>query len=213
MSRIRKHRRTKSEAREAPPKKSMSKQMIMTIILGSVMVLSVFGIMFSSYNSGNEKERYGDHVFKRSTNGWVTEINGQKAEFTYLPKDLENMNISTAAADKLRGAKVVYITFNPHARHVDKFELMRFELGNTLVQVAGMYALAAISENNSAYTQPIVTCENATAALPVISIMEGNETDARVEGECIILESDDYSTRALKDKFLYDLLEIKNEQK
>ena len=48
MSRIKKHKLKKSMERHAPKKPFMSKKMLWTIIIGGLMVASVFGIMFSS---------------------------------------------------------------------------------------------------------------------------------------------------------------------
>ncbi|MBN1543842.1 hypothetical protein JW898_00090 [Candidatus Woesearchaeota archaeon] len=208
MSRIRKHRLKKALIRQEQPKKKMSKQMLMTMIIGGLMVLSVFGIMFSSYNSGNEKVTYGDHIFKQTSKGWTTEIGGRKAEFSYLPGDIEGLEISKEITDRLKSSKVVYITFNPNTKSVQNFELMRFELGNAMSQLGGVYAMAGVSEENEKYTQPLVDCRNATATLPVISITEGNETRAYLDGECIVLESDEYASGVLKDRVLYAMLGI-----
>ncbi|MBU2561320.1 MAG: hypothetical protein KKD17_03405 [Nanoarchaeota archaeon] len=208
MSRIRKHRVKKALIRHEQPKKKMSKKMLMTIIIGGLMVLSVFGIMFSSYNSGNEKVEYGEYTFQRTAKGWTTEIGGKKAEFSYLPEDIEELEISKEVADKLKASKVVYITFNPNTKSVQKFELMRFELGNAMSQLRGVYTMAGVSEENEKYNQPLVDCSNATATVPVISITEGNETKAYLDGECIVLESDEYAAGVLKDRVLYALLGI-----
>jgi hypothetical protein len=213
MSRIKRHKLSRSEqaAARAPEKKKMSKQMLWTIILGGVMLLSTFGIMFSSYNQGTEKVKYGEYTFKRSSTGWTAEINKQKIQFSYLPADLENVNVSSEVSEKLLGSKVIYITFNPNTKHVADLELMRFELANSLSQLFGIYAMAGITENSTLYKQPIVSCENATATTPVVSIVEADKTDTRVEGDCMVLETDQYSVMALKDKLLYNMLGIKQE--
>jgi hypothetical protein len=211
MSRIKKHKIRKAEPAQAPEKKKMSKQMLWTIILGGVMLLSTFGIMFSSYNEGTDKVRYGGYTFKRSSTGWTAEINGKDIQFSYLPADLEKMNISSEVTEKLLGSKVIYMTFNPNTRHVAEFELMRFELAENLANLFGIYAMAGITENSTAYSQPIVDCGNATATLPVVSIADANETDSRVEGDCVVLETDQHSAMALKDKLVYEMLGISQE--
>jgi hypothetical protein len=208
MSRIKKHKLSRHIEKEEPKKSKMSKQMIWTIILGGTMVLSVFGIMFSSYNSGNEKARYGDYKFRQSSGGWVTEINGNEAEFNYLPQDLEKLNLSDDVKERLLGSKVVYITFNPNTKSVDMFELMRFELGMKLGEIGGVYAMQGVAEENENYMQPLVDCGNATSSVPVISLVEGNETMAYLDGDCIVVESDRYSAPAMKDVVLYTMLGI-----
>jgi hypothetical protein len=208
MSRIKRHQLRKSGQHTAPKKKKMSKQMIWTIIIGGLMVASVFGIMFSSYNSGSEQEIYGDYTFKRTGSGWATEIAGQKVEFAYLPQDLEELTIDQGVVETLAASKVVYITFDPNSTNVQKLELMRFELGNAFMQLFDMYAMPGITQESELYNQPIVDCSNATAVLPVVSIVETNETTARVEGGCVLLETEEYAALALKDRILYGMLGI-----
>lgn len=208
MSRIKRHRLSKRIDKEQPKKSKISKQLIWTIILGATMIISMFGIMLSSFNSGEDKARYGDYKFQRSTSGWVTEINKQDVEFNYLPQDIENLNLSTEVKDKLLGIKVLYITFNPNTKNVDMFELMRFEIGLKLSEVGGVYAMQGVSEPNENYKQPLVECKNATATVPVVSLVEGNETKAYLDGDCVIVESDRYSAPAMKDVILYTMFGI-----
>jgi hypothetical protein len=208
MSRIKRHKLKKSVVREAPKKKGLSKKAILTFIIGGVMILSVFGIMFSSYNSGIEEVEYGDYEFQRTNTGWKTDIDGKKAEFSYLPSDIEEFNMSTEVVDKILDSKVVYITFDPNATIIEEFELMRFELGTSLTQLFGIYSMAGVAKESEEYTLPLVSCENATAELPVISLTEANETNALVDGDCVIIEVNEYSAAALKDRLLYAMLGI-----
>ncbi|MFH1669698.1 MAG: hypothetical protein ABIA62_07265, partial [Candidatus Woesearchaeota archaeon] len=88
MSRIKRHK-IRTLRHNKQKNERMSKQAIITILLGGLMILSVFGIMFSGYNSGETSDEYDGHDFKRTQLGWYTEINDQRVEFTYLPQDLE----------------------------------------------------------------------------------------------------------------------------
>jgi len=208
MSRIKRHKISKAESGKAKKKDGLSKSAIITLIIGGVMLLSTFGIMFSSYNSGTESVKYGDYMFKKTTAGWQTNINGKEVVFGYHPIDLEKLNISKEVTQRMLGAKVVYVTFNPNSKHVDKYELARYELGNSLAELFTVYAMPGITEANSTYKQPIVTCLNATSSIPVIDIVEGNETKASVEANCITLQADEYTIIALKDRLLYSMLGI-----
>ncbi len=216
MSRITKHKLNKSVARYEPKKSRMSKKMIWTLILGGLMVASVFGIMFSSYNSGNDKLKYGEYKFekavKRLPSGmtqeiWTVDIDGKKAEFSYFPGDLEEFELDPAIGDLLARSKVVYLTFDPSTKNVGKFELMRLEMAESLADF-GKYPVPGIIEEHEQYSQPIVDCGNATEMVPVVSLVEGNETNARLEGGCIVLEANEYSTTALKDRVIYSMLGI-----
>ncbi|MBW2965217.1 hypothetical protein KY363_07205 [Candidatus Woesearchaeota archaeon] len=205
MSRIKKHKIKRSIERAPPKKPFLSKQAIWTIILGGLMVASVFGIMFSGYNSGSSKEVFGDYTFQQTTTGWVTDINGKPVTFTYLPSDL-NIIIGKDVSDALLQSRAFYITFNPNAKSVEQLELLRYNLGTTLQDVFGKYSLAGISEPNELYTQPIVDCLNATQAMPVINIIEANSTAFSLESDCITIEVPEYSTAAIRDSIVYSLL-------
>jgi hypothetical protein len=211
MSRVKRHKLKKSVVKHTPKKEKVSKKMIWTLIIGGLMIASVFGIMFSSYNSDREQLDYGDYRFQRTSSGWSIDVNSQRVDFTYFPADLEDMNISREVADKIMESKVVYITFNPNIKRVQNFELMRYELANVFGQALGIYAMPGITEENDDYAQPVVNCENATAILPVIRIVAKNETEATtayLDGDCIVLKADEYSTMLLKDRLLYGMLGI-----
>lgn len=216
MSRITKHKLKKSVSKHEPKKPLMSKKMLWTIIIGVLMVASVFGIMFSGYSSGREELKYGEYEFERVVRklpsgilkeSWAVDIDGKKAEFSYFPSDLEEFELDPAIGNVLAQSKVLYLTFNPNTKSVGKFELMRLELAESLSGL-GKYPMPGITSQNEAYSQPIVDCANATQAMPVLSLVEANETSARMEGSCIILEANEYSTTALKDRVLYSMLGI-----
>ena len=208
MSRITKHKLKKSVERRTPKKSIMSKKMLWTLIIGGLMVASVFGIMFSSYNSAREEMTFGDYEFVQTRTGWATEINGRMHEFSYLPSDVEELNISEDVSERLKDLKVVYITFNPNSDMVQQMELMRFELGRAFAEIFGIYSMPGITEENEQYNQTLITCENATVSTPVINIVEANLTNAYVGGNCIVLEPNEYSAMALKDWVLYSMLGI-----
>jgi len=209
MTRIKRHRVSKQLAKKEPEKKGISKQAIWTIILGSIMVFSVFGIMFSGYDSASDAYSYNDYNFKRTSLGWTTEVDGKDIEFNYLPMELENLNISKSASDRLLGAKVIYITFDPESRNVQKLELARFQLAMSLDQLFGTYSMAGVTKESEIYKQPVIDCNNATATVPVLTLADSNETSTvDIEGDCIILKADKDSIIAIKDRFLYQMLGI-----
>jgi hypothetical protein len=207
MSRIKRHKINSEVARPEKKDRNASKRKMWTIILGAIMVFSVFGIMLSSYTSEQDSAVYKGYKFERTATGWVTEIAGKKASFYYLPEDLEKMDIAPEIKS-LAESKVVYITLNPAAKRIEQFELMRFELSESMNSLFGIYSMPGITQESEQYTQPIVTCGNSTEMMPVIALSEANETRAYTDGSCIVLEADAYSSNALKDRVLYSMLGI-----
>ena len=209
MSRIKRRKLTaKVSGSTEPEKKGISKQAIWTIILGGTMVFSIFGIMFSGYDSGKQEYTYNDRTFQRTNTGWSTGIDDKMIEFNYLPQEVESINISTEPANILKESKVIYITFNPNNKSVQQFELARLQLGLVLSDNFQIYAMPGITEPSSLYQQPIADCNNATQALPVVKFIDSNETKAYVENDCVIIEAEKTTVLAVKDKILYQMLGI-----
>ncbi len=208
MSRVKRRKPRKADRHKEPEKKRMSKQMIMTIIIGGLMILSVFGIMFSSFNSGSEQKEYGDYRFQRVQTGWTADIGGKRAEFTFHPSDLEDLNMSDEVIDRLKVSRVVYVTFDPESEGVGEFELARFGLSQALAGLFDIYVMPGVSTPHEDYDQPLVDCSNATAMVPVVSFVGSNRTAAYLEGDCVVLEADEYSAPVIKDRLLYGMLGI-----
>ncbi len=207
MSRIKRHK-IKSLRHSKQKNKRMSKQTFITILIGSLMVLSVFGIMFSGYNSGEASDEYNDHKFKRMPLGWYTEVDGQRVEFKYLPQELEVLDMSQDVIDRVKAARVMYLTFDPNSKIVSSLELARFELAKSLAMSFGIQTIPGIVEESDQYDLPVVGCENATAMLPVLVFTEANRTDAYISDNCIVIETDDHSAVAMKDRLIYGMLDI-----
>jgi hypothetical protein len=188
----------------------MSKQMLMTLVIGGLMILSIFGIIFSGYNSGREKARYNGYEFKQTSNGWSTKIGEKDIQFSYLPESLKEIEVGNSVTELISNSRVMYVTFNPNSKKVQALELMRFEFGNSLSNLFGTFVMNGVTEKNAKYSQPIVDCVNATAMMPVVKLVESNETKARVEENCAILEVDEYSAIALEERIIYEMLGILN---
>jgi hypothetical protein len=205
MSRIKKLKPGKSLEKEE--KKKTSKGMIMTIILGAIMIFSTFGIILYGYDSGTDRQQYKGLTFKRSGALWTTEINNKPVQFTYLPQDLVNINISSDAKSIL-SAKAAFLTFNPNSRRVQQMEVLRLQLGRQMYDILGTITVPAVTEENTLYKQPLVDCNNATQSMPVILIQDSNSTRITSKGSCVTLETDQYSINAVQDKLMYTLLGI-----
>ena len=68
--------------------------------------------------------------------------------------------------------------------------------------------MAGILAPSDQYAHPIIDCINATAVLPVIKLVESNVTSITLDGDCVVVKADEYSTKAAKDRLLYALLGV-----
>ncbi len=171
------------------------------------MIASVFGIMFSSYAKGGEKRPYNGYEFQRTNQGWFVKINGQKYEFQYHPADLEAIQLDPKTVDALKGSKVLAITFNPNSKNIKTIEATRYNM-ETLLSQTGIYTLTGTLNKSKEYALPIITCQNATIALPVIKLEENIETNITTENHCITIQADRYELPAITERMIYVILGI-----
>ncbi len=206
MSRVQKRKNKRKPAKK--PAKRISKQLIMTLVIVSLMVLSVFGIMLSGYNAQKERLDYNGYEFQRTAQGWMADIDGKIVQFNYHPTDLDELEIDKSVSDKLVNSKVIYITFNPNAKEVQTLELVRFEFENSFKEIFEIYTINGVTQESESYNLPNVACYNATALIPVVTVVASNTTKAEINHACITVEVTEYTAQAMKDKLLYMMLGI-----
>jgi len=89
---------------------------------------------------------------------------------------------------------------------VEKFELARFELGQSLIEFFNTYSMPGITENNSAYKQSIVTCSNANIHCAGHKPCRGTRQGIYMQDDCHNTRGRQYMIEAVKDRLLYSML-------
>jgi hypothetical protein len=213
MGKLKKHKLSSQPAYKGEAKKKFfTKEKIWTVILGGIMIFSVFGIMLGTDSNVQERKEYKEYKFDKVVIGnqyaWQTEIADKTYTFDYYPTDLEEVNFTADVNSMIKGMKSAYVTFNPNTKKVDQFELARFKLIEAGFKEYEIYFMNGITAPNAAYNQPIVDCGNATAYVPVIKMTLSNTTSASMEGNCLVIEATEYSIIAMKDRILYAMAGI-----
>jgi hypothetical protein len=208
MSRIRKIKAGQDFAPADRQKKSNNKAVIFTIILAGIMIFSVFGIIIYGYSNAESSFIYNKHTFKRSANGWTTKIDGKNIEFNYPPDSVDKIALDPNAAERILSSRMVYVTVQPDAKDIGNYEALRLEFMQKFPDYFSIYVVNGITKENPMYNQQIITCANATNAIPVIYLGDGNDTSITMKGNCIIFSSDQQAGLALKDRLLYALFKI-----
>jgi len=221
MAKLRKHKLSKDINRQEK-KKRFSKEIIITIIIASVMILSVFGIMFSSYNAQELKEEYKGYEFNKVGDSWVTLINDEKVYFSYSPSQLEGLEASSNVFDALQ-SPVIVVTFNPNSEQIEQIEGARLKLAQDFTLNFNKAIIYGITEENKAYNMTKYTCANSTIRLPVIElravdekiIPEGNETGVEetgtkiyLEGDCVVIAARERDWLPASERLLYGMFGI-----
>lgn len=169
------------------------------------MVLSIIGFM---WGKSTTKLRYKDLSFTRTDTGWITNINDKQMEFDNHPLDVEHLNISLDTKNIILATKMVYITYDPEGKYLESIARAQYDLNNKLWSTLRIYSENALTINTT-YALPVISCDNATFAVPVIYLTTGNETKIYNEDGCIIIEaSSGFAFSSLKDRLLYSLLGV-----
>ncbi len=193
---------------EKKKQKKISRQALLTIIIALIMITSVFGIIFFNDNQQSYESKYNNIKFTRTQdNFWVADINKQRMQFDFHPSEIDYIAVDNKTLSAIENAGMVYLTYSPDQPFVQDIALAEFGLQNALAS-RNIYVVNALT-NVSAFSLPKITCDNATSSIPVIYFKVSNETQARTESNCIILEGESgRDFLALKDRLIYGLLKV-----
>jgi len=162
------------------------------------MVASVVGFIWQGGGAIVDKGL----KFKEAGNKFATKIDGKNREFYTLPQQAELIEADQAAIDALKSTRMLYITSDPNSTLKQSIALAEFEIGNIFIE-EGIYATHAFTTENE-FGAMQLTCDNATAAVPVIYFTNSTETKISYENNCIIIEStSDFNMLSVRDRLLY----------
>lgn len=184
-----------------------NKQMALVIFIIGIMIFSIGGFLLSS-NPPSQTVRYGTYSFVRDGNLWITRINKLPVPFHFLPGDVSDLNISRDALNLLKNSRMVYTTFDPAIEDLSVIELARFEMREDFPNFFNIYVSDGVMTEDETYNLPLITCDNATTFVPVISFVEKNTTNVYAEEECVIIEGKGSDFLRVKDRIMYSLLGI-----
>ncbi|MBU0461764.1 MAG: hypothetical protein KJ574_04220 [Nanoarchaeota archaeon] len=221
MVKIKRHNLSKEVYIKKKRKKGPSKELVLTLIIGGVMILSTFGIMFSSYNSRQEKETYNDFEFVETSDGWMTQVNDEKVYFDYSPSQLGLLNVSPQVISALE-SPVVIISFNPISDQIEEIEAARLKLAEYFTINMDKAIIYGITEYSDVYNLTVYTCANSTARVPIIElrpvdenkIPEGEskteETGTKIylEGTCVVIAARERDWLAASERLVYGMFGI-----
>lgn len=190
-------------------RKLINKKMLVSLFIIAIMVLSAFGFMLSYQTSQAEKlEDYSGHSFKKTAKGYLTEVNSQKLYFDYYPGDLEQINITDDAKAILSQAEVLLITYDPNSDFAESIAEKEFDLEQKTGKTGKPFIAKGLT-NTTGYALPKITCNNATAEMPVIYMKRGKKSEIKTDENCVIIEAETESIlNAFYAKVLYTIFGV-----
>ena len=191
--------KTKQSRREYMEHKVKKRKLILPIFIVSILVLSVFGYVFSGGSQEDDTvETYGDHTFIQTPYGWRLNYEGKDYIFTYLPSALETLDFSSIPIDIFRQASKFYISSLPQNAQTPAFR----DLYNTL-QLSKNIQFACVEDVQGCEDYPLKTCADATSGVPVIVYVVADTNSFSYDSSCLTIQGAlDYHTK-VTDRFLY----------
>lgn len=194
--------------RRIQQRKERRQKVVMSIVLSFLMVASGFGIYLSGRGAeqNNIKDFGLTFAIDRDQQLYQTKINGEKMQFYFLPSSVQTMSVDEQAVEKVRSAQAAVITFSPSLDELNlqAIDIVRYDIA-TIIQKP---IINAVTNDSSAYALPLMTCANATAELPVITMVVAEEPSIASSGNCITLAANNSGFLEVRDRFLYEYFEI-----
>ena len=98
------------------------------MFIAFIMIFSAFGVMFYGFSSPSSKFEYNGYRFEATQNGFVTNIEGVRYAFPNHPGNVDQVNISSGIIDRIRGTRMVHLTYDPNQTVVSEIAAAQFQL-------------------------------------------------------------------------------------
>ena len=170
---------------------------------GAVLVFFIAFIMISSiagflYSGETDQFRYNDVKFIRTQSGWSAVINSNRIIFDYFPSEVEGIEVSQDILNLLSNKAEIDTTSIVNDTFLEEIALAQYNMNQALAS-SNIYLRGGFT-TNSTFNAPIITCEDATQSVPIIFFKRSNQTQVKLENNCIIAEA----------RNSYDILRIKD---
>lgn len=210
---MKKFRKFRQEQFEVKQKKNTGKYI--SIFLGVLMVLSVFGVFF--WNPSQESDYvFGKYDFKSADGKWITKINKKETEFYFLPSQVLHLE-SKPATQLIKNSQGMIITYDSEINETSRLQaidVFKLDFVDTLSKVYSNKKIGFATTNSlNVSNLPLITCENASYFFPVLFIDFSNETKINTNNNCIVVSaSDEYGVISLLDALRYGIYGVFDEK-
>jgi len=166
----------------------------------SLVGIFIILVMVGSYlNVGGDNEKrvnYGGYNFIKTDKGWMTYIGNSAFLFSFMPKDLEEINMP-----QFNLGNKIYILFDPEERNEASYEVQRLSY---MLDYKGIKAFPACIKEEKCGNIPILNCDSQNS---IIYLKSGNNK-AYIDKNCLVFEGDKEYQSKLIDRFSYGLLGV-----
>ena len=179
--------------------------LIMFIIF--IMIGTSFSFVFFGFSGVDEKAKYNGITFTRFADRWGAKINEKNAAFSFLPGEVENINMSYDIPQRLQNKFEIDATYDLNSTYKEAIALAQHQMELTLAQY-NIFVRKGFTANNT-FNLPVITCRNSTLNVPVVYFRHGNATNIKIDNNCVIAEaSSNADFMRAKDRLLYSMLGV-----
>ena len=184
--------------------KKQRKKLGVMIFIVVIMIGTSFSVFFFGGSPQSSVVKYQGIKFAGSNQGpWIAKINGKDAAFSFLPDEVDSINIS-GDISILQGKFEIDVTSDVNSTYKESIALVQHQLGLTLANY-NIYVRKGFTANNT-FNIPIITCSDAVSNVPVVYFVHGNSTSIISENSCIVVKaSNDIEFIKAKDRLLYGI--------
>ena len=180
----------------------------MVYLMGIVMIGSLFGVVFFGFGTTSSGSiKYKDVGVANKGGFWSTIVNDREALFTYLPPDVEFIDVDEELINRLRGVVQIDITSDYNDAFKEPIALAQFQMDVTLNNFNVFVRKGFTDENENNF--PVIKCGYSTSFVPVIYFKSSNVTRVYFQSNCIMADaSNQADVIRIKDRLVYGLLGI-----
>lgn len=172
-----------------------------------VVMGTSFSFVFFGFSTVTEKVKYKGISFTNNNNVWIAKITGKYAAFSFLPGDVEGIFAFNDSLARLQNKLEIDSTYDLNSTFAQSIALAQHQLGLTL-ETYNIYLRKGFTTNNS-FNLPVITCDDATATVPVVYFKYGNSSSIHLSDNCVIAEaSTNTDFIKVKDRILYGMLGV-----
>ena len=174
-----------------------------------IMSFSIGGFLFNGSGDAESISYNGFNIYRQG-NIWMTKINGKALPFSYLPSDLEQIDVGPGVKDAFLARSNIFVSFDPNAEELQAIEIARLELREDLANFYNIRVVDAILNASDVYALPKADCRNATGFDNVLVLQQFSQDlnltpSIMLEGQCIVARGDAREFVMIKDRLMYEL--------
>ncbi len=179
----------------------MKGKMIMGVLIGFLMISSIFG-MVANYYSGNNNVRFGDFVYEVRNNIYFTDYEDKEIHFFRPSTELNTYEIPVEFIEWMKNTPLLEVTFNSSADDVKDTASIIADLSSQVFTTHKLYVSPGDINNNS---ENHISCSDAAPLIKVIQIKKDVTANLSYENDCLIIG---YTSKEdlinFRDEMMYD---------